>query len=144
MRRLFVIYGGKWNEVGTVYEGGVMGGLDVDETITYTDLVNALHRLTRVDPDKFNIVIECMYKFEMQYEVPKYFIFDDSSLRFYLTGPPDPSQVPLYVSVLSKRTYGSGSKPGDSSSFPYYPSQKIPSLGPSTSIDSPYPPYSHR
>ncbi|XP_022156834.1 uncharacterized protein LOC111023667 [Momordica charantia] len=144
MRRLFVIYGGKWNEAGTMYEGGVMGGLDVDETITYANLVSALHMLTRIDPDQFDLIVQCVYRFDFRYEVPNYLIFDDSSLKFYLNGPPDPSQVPLYVTVIPKASYGSGSRRGNnffetqtSSSFPYYPRQNDPCFGRTISIDSP-------
>lgn len=55
MHHLFVIYDGNWNEVDTVYESGVMGGLDVDETITYDNLVNALYMFNIIDPYQFHI-----------------------------------------------------------------------------------------
>ncbi|XP_022154803.1 uncharacterized protein LOC111021969 [Momordica charantia] len=136
---------GQWNEAGTVYEGGVMGGLNVDEGITYRDLVSAIFRMTRINPDIFNIVLQCIYKFEFQYGVPNFYIFDDTSLGFYLMGPPHPSQVPLYVSVVPKERQCSGSNSHDVplypqtetfASFPWQVEQNVPSPAPLNHVHS--------
>ncbi|XP_022155432.1 uncharacterized protein LOC111022579 isoform X2 [Momordica charantia] len=95
--RIFVRYGGVWNDKQTEYQGGLLKGIVVCKEITYQDLLDELYALTEADPKESDMKIKCIYEIKARNQTPPFEISNDRDLNFYLMGE-DTSEVPLYIS----------------------------------------------
>ncbi|XP_038893574.1 uncharacterized protein LOC120082123 [Benincasa hispida] len=101
--RIFVRFGGDWDESGRNYVGGHMKGLKIRNDITVSELVSMMHQRLNIGSDMFDIYIKCCYK--LLVPASPIDIVDDEDLSFFLEGS-EASQMPLFVSVTPVNSHG--------------------------------------
>lgn len=101
--RIFVCYGGAWDQTRYNYVEGSIKGLKIKNDITCSEQVSLLPQRLNIDPTSFEIHTKHCYN--LLIPTPPIDIVDDDDLSFFLEGI-DTSQMLLFVMVTSNDTHG--------------------------------------
>lgn len=82
--RVLVMYNGDWifSENGFEFNGDKLKGIVVDEKITYSDLLDKVYDIVKVDPAEFVATMKCLYKAHVP--TPPTEILDNEDVDFFI------------------------------------------------------------
>ena len=142
--RILVMYNGDWifSENGFEFNGDKLKGIVVDEKITYTDLLDRVYDIVKVDRAEFVATMKCLYKAHVP--TPPTEILDNEDVDFFIGEnlvDDHGRRTPLCITIKRRESLNQGKEvhypaPFDSGSVSNQTSGFVP-----TAQDSQFPPF---
>lgn len=142
--RILVMYNGDWifSENGFEFNGDKLKGIIVDEKITYSDLLDRVYDIVKVDPTEFVATLKCLYKAHVP--TPPTEILDNEDVDFFIGEnlvDDHSRRTPLCVTIKRRESLNEGKEvhypaPFDSGSVSNQTSGFVP-----TAQNSQFPPF---
>jgi hypothetical protein len=105
-RAILCYYDGEsvYDKAMFTYQGGDSKGFVVSDDITYRQLIDKMHQITKTTSDEFNLMITVVYGDAIHGFLRSHTIKDDEDLEAYMLfcGQTPSTQIPLYVEKVRR------------------------------------------